>query len=294
MPLLRKDLKLGFLAGAVLLVLAVAYALVLTFSGPGTPSRESAGAGPVADPSITGEQDALPQAPAGNAGGPTDGQPRLGPEMLSNSKQAPATDWSVYGFKGNAPIITKTPDPASSGAALGGTEQQTAIVPQIDAVPRQSAASESEAVDLQFPVQDGGPSTRTHVVAGGESFSSIAQKYYGDANLYTLIQKANPQVDSSRMKVGQKLWIPDQEAAKQPAEQPAQQRAPGAGGDSGGAGASADAASYTVQPGDTLELIASRRLGRRALWEEIYKLNRDLIGADPARLKVGMKLKLPQ
>lgn len=292
MPLLRKDLKLGFLAGAVLLVLAVAYALVLTFSGPGTPARESAGAGPVAGPPPTDEQDSLPQPPAGNAGGLAEGQGRI-PPMLNRSERTPAADWSVYGFK--PPVITQTPDPASSSGALGGAEQKTAIVPQADAAPPEPAASGPEAMDLPLPVQDDGPSTRTHVVASGESFSSIAQKYYGDANLYTLIQKANPQVDSSRMKVGQKLWIPDPETAKQPAEQPAKPPAPGAAGrDSGAGGTSADAASYTVEPGDTLELIASHRLGRRALWEEIYKLNRDLIGADPAKLKVGMKLKLPQ
>ena len=50
---------------------------------------------------------------------------------------------------------------------------------------------------------------------------------------------------------------------------------------------------HEVQPGDTLARIAARRFGREALWEEIYKLNQDQIGPDPARLTVGIKLKLP-
>ncbi|WP_208354053.1 LysM peptidoglycan-binding domain-containing protein [Pseudaestuariivita rosea] len=49
---------------------------------------------------------------------------------------------------------------------------------------------------------------------------------------------------------------------------------------------------YTVQPGDTLNIIATAAyddLSFRALWNA----NRDIIGPDPNVLEVGMQLRLP-
>jgi LysM repeat protein len=48
---------------------------------------------------------------------------------------------------------------------------------------------------------------------------------------------------------------------------------------------------YVVQPGDTLRLIASRRLGSASRWTEIAALNRL---ADPQSIYVGQKLLLPR
>src|SRR5690606_13689143 len=118
---------------------------------------------------------------------------------------------------------------------------------------------------------------QTHTVANGESFSSIAQKYYGDGSLFGLIQKANPNVKPNRLRVGQKLIIPPHTPASSSAVNSA------APADQAGAG-TADAKVHVVAPGETLSLIAAKRLGRAALWEEIYKLNKDVIGGDPGNL----------
>jgi len=53
-------------------------------------------------------------------------------------------------------------------------------------------------------------------------------------------------------------------------------------------------AKYAVQPGDTLGSIAVTRLGDGARWEEIYELNKDVIGDDPDKIEVGMKLTIPE
>ncbi|MGE5296086.1 MAG: LysM peptidoglycan-binding domain-containing protein, partial [Solirubrobacterales bacterium] len=50
---------------------------------------------------------------------------------------------------------------------------------------------------------------------------------------------------------------------------------------------------YTVQDGDNLWKIASTQLGAGARYEEIAKLNADLL-KDGAKLGVGMKIRLPQ
>jgi polar amino acid transport system substrate-binding protein len=53
-------------------------------------------------------------------------------------------------------------------------------------------------------------------------------------------------------------------------------------------------ASYVVQSGDSLSKIARDFLGDAAAWQRIYEANRDVIGDDPGRLRVGMTLEIPQ
>jgi nucleoid-associated protein YgaU len=54
------------------------------------------------------------------------------------------------------------------------------------------------------------PYTQTYVVQAGDTLSKIAQRYYGDASLYTKIFEANRDVlkDPNRISPGQKLRIP--------------------------------------------------------------------------------------
>jgi ABC-type amino acid transport substrate-binding protein len=63
-----------------------------------------------------------------------------------------------------------------------------------------------------------------------------------------------------------------------------------------GAGAGATFEAYVVQPGDTLSRIARQFYGdaQAASWQRIYEANRDVIGDDPGRLRVGMTLQIPQ
>ena len=48
----------------------------------------------------------------------------------------------------------------------------------------------------------------THVVAKGETLSSIARRYYGDSKYWKSILKANPKVKAETLAVGTKLSIP--------------------------------------------------------------------------------------
>jgi nucleoid-associated protein YgaU len=54
------------------------------------------------------------------------------------------------------------------------------------------------------------PYTQTHLVQSGDTLSKIAEKYYGDASLYTKIFQANRDVlsDPNKIRPGQKLRIP--------------------------------------------------------------------------------------
>lgn len=53
-------------------------------------------------------------------------------------------------------------------------------------------------------------------------------------------------------------------------------------------------ATYRIGPGDTLSKIAAKTLGSGKQWEEIYRINRDKIGANPEKLQMGMELRIPQ
>lgn len=291
MPALRKDMRIGLLAGAVLLVLAVAYALFLTFSGPSA-VQQAALHNETAPP----EQQSAP-VPGANlelpAPAASEEQVPIRPPILAQSEEAPADDWSVLGL-GTGPIVTETPAPG----ALNPLAQQPAPDPAggLPDVQPQMYLPLQERLDPAVAEVDGLPNVRAHVIAAGETLSAIAKKYYGDENLYTLIEKANPNVDARRLKVGQKLLVPDRDTGRQQsaAQQPAAQQAtpPAPAGDA--QAASADPTVYVVAAGDTLGSIAKVRYGREQFWQEIYNLNRDVIGDDPARLKVGMKLKMPQ
>jgi len=50
--------------------------------------------------------------------------------------------------------------------------------------------------------------------------------------------------------------------------------------------------SYTIQPGDTLSLVARQMYGQSHLWRVIFEANRDIL-SDPGRIHPGQVLKIP-
>lgn len=300
MALLRKDLKLGFLAGGIILVLGVGYLLVSSFLGSDDP--------PPTDPLAF--EPTLSQPPEG-------GDSDSGNDASASSGNDSSDDWGDFG----QPTITRTPTPSelASGTlppdapiepttpninedavaddAVNGRTILTELVSGARDQAATASATESAAGTGASTPASGTPpaeagAARTHKVASGENLSAIAEKYYGDPNLFSLIQDANPAVDSRRLAVGQVLQIPDRAAAE--LEKASTVSTPAPGDDAPSDAASTEAGVHVVRSGETLSSIANRLFGRAALWQDIYDLNRDVIGGDPANLKVGMKLKLPK
>jgi nucleoid-associated protein YgaU len=50
---------------------------------------------------------------------------------------------------------------------------------------------------------------------------------------------------------------------------------------------------YTVVSGDSLSRISDRMLGDTARWREIYNLNKKVVGSNPNKIDINMKLLLP-
>ena len=114
----------------------------------------------------------------------------------------------------------------------------------------------------------------------GDSLASIWRGLTGSERGWEKLQAANPGLDPSRLKIGQVLKVPDWSSDATPAKTAA-------------AAPVAAAGTHTVASGETLSSIAQKVYGESKLWKRIYDANKDVIGSDPANLKVGQVLRIP-
>ncbi len=124
--------------------------------------------------------------------------------------------------------------------------------------------------NLPVPTPVEGPPTREYIVVQHDTFSSIGKKFNVSSRA---IARANPGVDPTRMKVGQKLQIPPP---------------PATASTTGALQATLDSGAniYVVKSGDTLSKIAA---AHGTTVTEIKSLN----GLKTDRINAGDKLKLP-
>jgi len=94
------------------------------------------------------------------------------------------------------------------------------------------------------------------------------------------IRAANPGVELTRIRPGDEIAIPD----------PARYRRGSKSKSSATKNPPVRTRTYEIKEGDLLQTIARDHLGDRGRWPEIVKLNP---GLDPARLKLGRKIRLP-
>jgi nucleoid-associated protein YgaU len=137
----------------------------------------------------------------------------------------------------------------------------------------------------------GASGSHTHRIAQYETLSTIAAAAYGNQNLWPAIVKANAGLDANRMKVGQVINLPDITDAK-----PAQTSTVGAQTASAKQSAAPidSRKQYRVQSNDSLYKISVKLYGKGTYADKIYEANKSRIGEDPAKLKVGQVLQLPE
>lgn len=151
----------------------------------------------------------------------------------------------------------------------------------------------------QVPVVPEAAKERTHVIAKGETLGDVAKRYYGKRSLGQKLEEFN-KVDSSRLKIGQSIKIPDI-AVLDPTAAPAPAPERALVGTDPGLGIAPqpqpEPAPATQRPkygtvkvaeGDTLYRIAKRVYGDGARWSEIAAMNN--LGEGKA-LKPGRELK---
>jgi nucleoid-associated protein YgaU len=134
------------------------------------------------------------------------------------------------------------------------------------------------------PTADAPAISSTYTIQSGDDYTAIADRLWNDQSKWVAIQKANPDVDPRRLKVGQVINIPslDTDALRRDGE----------------LSSAADAASVgqtttvKVEPGDSLSSISARVYGSEAHWKHIFQANQGTLSS-PDALKVGMTLAIP-
>lgn len=197
---------------------------------------------------------------------------------------------------------------------MEGQEQQAVVsmdVPQPAIAQPVAPAVQTQAKQDPKPAKPATttPAPKIYVVGDGESLASVAKKAYGpeEGNKLVNVQRiyeANRDILKSpdEVKVGQKLVIPP---LPQPASGPkkpedvlsaalfkfkSESEAKPASAST--PPTSQDGRWYVVQDGDNLWKIAVSQLGSGARYEEIAKLNAELL-KNKDSLDVGMRLRLP-
>jgi nucleoid-associated protein YgaU len=144
----------------------------------------------------------------------------------------------------------------------------------------------------------------TFSASRGDTWISLAQKFYGQSSLQRVLKLANEGVrnpgDSELLMVP--LYDFAQEKRKRDNFEPAPvlnksiaplAKTPQASKPAPQASNPAGGIPYTVIEGDSLSLIAKKVYGKASRWREIYAANRDQLKSEHA-LKLGMKIYVPK
>jgi nucleoid-associated protein YgaU len=175
------------------------------------------------------------------------------------------------------------------GKLLKELEQQTAIQTQ-------TPTTSQQAQENIFPIK--------YQVTEGDSTWKIAQKLYGDGNLYPSIEQANNLKSGQWLEVGSELVVPspthtnelgntfnqsDLKADSIKIESENYRIFPAEPNNASGE----KYEKYVIQPGDTLWFIALKYLDSGYRWNELYSLNNEIVGTNPNLIYPGMVLLLP-
>jgi nucleoid-associated protein YgaU len=312
---------MGFAVGGVLLAVIIVAVLVvhrnknhnksvtIDLTGKSAPAE---GAGSEVDvgapvPSVTGGKQS-------DAAQPPVDQPKSAPDDHSRVKDRTGQDSGEAGDAGdkwNQLFVSTAADPIKELSSRARQKPAKQPQPADDSETMRGAVTDLRGAGdvnplIQPPAErhdvmaDPAPTTRptsgrstprSHRVTQNETFASISRMVYGSERYIKAIQKANPTVNPARLKPGMVIQLPGETEAKQ-ATAKAQDK-PAAAASSGSA-LSADASTYTVQSGDNLYKISRKLYGNGSKGDELYTANKDRIGPDSTRLKIGMVLQLPE
>ncbi len=173
------------------------------------------------------------------------------------------------------------PPPKNAGRApADGGDTGTELAADRGAPPPPAAAPSDPPKDQPPPAA----ATVVYTVQKGDTFESLARKKLGTATAWREIQRLNPTIEPQRLRAGDEIVLPTTAALA------ARASARGAVLGKPLAEAPAGKRLYTVKKGDNYERIARAELGSSRRWKEVHELNPQV---DPAKLQLGMRLRLP-
>jgi LysM repeat protein len=178
-----------------------------------------------------------------------------------------------YNNPSNLPPDTSIASPAAPGSNTFAT-QTPAPTPDSVWQLTNSSSPLGSAVSTEGSVSS---ATKSYTVVRGDSFSRIASR---NGTTVSALRSANPDVDPTRIKPGDKLNVPETAPRSTTALSEGN-------GTSATAGSSTTAAAtYTVKPGDTLTKIAQNH---KITISQLRAAN----NLKTSRVNVGQKLKIP-
>jgi nucleoid-associated protein YgaU len=313
---MRTDAKIGFAIGGVLLAVLTVYAIVVpkhTAKKPGTVA--------LVNTTPTGSDTPAPPSLAGTDTGTT-AQPPVTP-----SHDAGATGTATHPLPGTPGTSDPIPGGGTgigngntsgtgTGVATGGPSDPGIIRPDdksTDGPSKPTTGTRLRVKPTPGDVAETSTSDRTYTIKSGQTLSSIAYEVYGNSRFFVAIQRENRGLDPMHLKPGTTIKLPD---ITPPTVEPVSDRiippsgmvedhvlplvettpshTPRTSVLAGAMTGSNDGRTYTVKSGDNLYAIARKVLGSGRKADALYELNKDLIGPDKSRLKLGMVLKLPE
>ena len=324
---MRKDVRMGFAVGGVLLAVIIVAVLVVhrnhnpktvAFdSGQGTSSSSTPNTTDVTAPNTPDKSadSPAPQAPAADrpaippkTQGPSDSSPPAA------SEKAADTRWdALFASTADDPIKAQlaqrsTARPRERAAARStpsrefDTSGENSVATVLDR--REGPNAPVDASTAAPVVGESSDSTsagtgrgsagvgHTHRVQPGETFVSIARAAYGDGRYYRALQSANPTIDANKLRPGMTIQLPPASQVKRSSRAAAKDSADSAG-PANTSRRDRDSKSYVVQKNDSLYSIARKELGHGDKADELYTLNKQVIGPDSTKLKPGMVLRIP-
>jgi nucleoid-associated protein YgaU len=303
---MRKDVRLGFSVGALLLAVIIVAVLVI-HRGKNNDKSVALDAGKSAAPSSNdagpidvGAKPAPDAQGAAVGGGPGDREEAAGPRDSGTSGASDAGARS--GSQWDQLFQSTAADPIQAELSIARTQTR------VDPPPERSTARRSDSpgrpgsdgntgnhsrIEIDPPLPDpplAPDSPRTHKLQAGETFMSVSKMVYGSSRYFKAIIAANPTLTPEKLKPGTVIQLPPAAQVKQSAKasRPPAPAAPST------VAPSANSKTYTVQKDDSLYKIARKLYGKGERSGELYTLNRSVIGPDSTRLKIGMVLTLPQ
>ncbi len=229
-------------------------------------------------------------APAGAPGGVmSTSLAQRGAGTPQTPTQPAAADAAGNAAPNPAPGVASNP---ASAAPVGG-----AAAPANGAVAPGAERPQAPQAQAEFLVNRAGlaPTASeefmTYTWQAGDTFRALAQRFYGSPLHVKRLRDANEGRDEAKLAPGDTILVTVKPTAQ--ADRLARPSARDAKAGQAGAG-SVVGGTYTVGSGDVLGAISQKVYGTATKWRTIYDANRDVIGADPNKLKPGMVLRIPQ
>jgi nucleoid-associated protein YgaU len=320
---MRKDMRMGFGVGGVLLAVIIIAILVIHRNQNKSVAFDKMGAGAteVTTIDVNNAQPGQPIPPADDSANLKPADP-IAPSATSkeiktvadaksagvvdDSIKSDGTQWDrLFASSSDAAPKSQLRHPSAAQPATADAQPSESSPAVSDIAPKHDADNAMKASDsipaANKPAHADSTGVREHIVKSGESFYTIARAAYGDSKHTKDLQAANPTIDASKLRPGMTLKIPALSSLKSTSDGKSTSdskstktiRLSATATSSHPTPAKSDGKTYTVQSGDSLYKIARDLYGSGTKSDDIYALNRDVIGDDSTKLKIGEVLKLP-